>query len=543
MMIHLHYGNSQEHRMKKLVFASAMALAGLSLVTMPTLRAQDSGQSTIQITDPAEFNAYQFASTQSDPATKATALENFLTTYPQSVAKKAVLDDLIDTYQGMNQPEKALSAATRLLQVDPSNMKAIFISVFIKKNECETNVDPATGDSKDQQTCDDAAALAQKGLALPKPDGTSDADWKKLTGGLFPVFDSAIALDDMIAKKDLKAAIAEYRTELMLYPPDATTSGPALVDTLQLAEAYAKPEARDMVQACWFYARAWNFAPPAYKAQIEPKLEYWYKRFHGNLEGLGDVKTAAVQTLFPPATFSIKPADTPPEIVHNVLATTPDLTKLNLEDKEFILANGTPDDAQKLWSVVQNQATPVPGIVISDPAAVLKVEVTTAASVKPKEFVVHLTNPVACSAVPEVPSELKIKEAQDFILANGVKADTDAMGDALTDAAHIKKIAIEPGVPVISVAVTHDAKDNKTPDFIVNMKEPVSCKEAPAAGFEFKLQPADELDATYSTYKPIPATATQLATAQIVLSGGFIQPQKKAAPVVHHRPPAGHHRE
>ena len=55
-----------------------------------------------------------------------------------------------------------------------------------------------------------------------------------------------------------------------------------------------------MVQAIWFYARAWNFAPPAYKAQIEPKLEYWYKRFHGNLDGLDAVKTASAQTLFPP---------------------------------------------------------------------------------------------------------------------------------------------------------------------------------------------------------------------------------------------------
>ena len=49
---------------------------------------------------------------------------------------------------------------------------------------------------------------------------------------------------------------------------------------------------------------------------------------------------------------------------------------------------------------------------------------------------------MACSAVPPPPSELKIKEAQDYILANGVKADTDAMGDVLTDPpAHIHKIS------------------------------------------------------------------------------------------------------
>jgi tetratricopeptide (TPR) repeat protein len=537
-MIDLHFRNSQEHRMKKLVSASAMALVSLSLIFMPSLRAQQAGQGTIQITDPAEFNAYQYASTQSSPPAKAQALENFLTTYPNSVVKTPVLDALIDTYQAMNQPDKALSAANRLLQIDPTNTKAIFMSVYIMKTECGKNVDSATGDSTDPKTCDDAAALAQKGLALPKPDGTSDDDWKKLTGATYPIYHSTIALDDLIAKKDSKDAISEYRTELMLYPPEATQAGPGLVDTLQLAEAYAKPDARDIVQACWFYARAWNFAPAAYKAQIEPKLEYWFKRYHGNLDGLDAVKTAAAQTLFPPATFSIVPAPTADKLAHDALVGG-DPMKLNLEDKEFVLANGTPEDAQKLWTILQNQATPVPGIVISDPVTIFKVEVTTAASVKPREFTVNLTNPVACNALPAVPSD--VKAAQDYILANGVKADTDALGDLLTDPAHARKIVIDPVVPVINVAVTQDAKDNKAPDFIVNLKTPISCKQAPAVGFEFKLQPADELDATYQTYKAIPATATRAATAQIVLSGGFIQSKKAVAEPVHHKPTAGHH--
>ena len=349
--------------MKKLVLALVMAMAISSVVTAPTLRAQGSDQITIQ--NPAEFNAYQTASTQADPATRASALEDFLKAFPQSVVKKAVLDQLIDTYQQANDADKALGAASRLLQIDPNNMKAIVISVVLKKSQCQKTSDP--------QTCDDAAALAQKGLAAPKGADVSDSDWKTLTGKTYPIFDSAIAVDDLISKKDSKAAQDEYKKELMLYPLQATTSGPGLIDTFQLAEAYTKPDARDMVQAIWFYARAWNFVPPAYKVQIEPKLEYWYKRYHGNLEGLDAVKTASAATLFKPDSFTIAPAPTPPEIVHNVLATTPDLTKLNLEDKEFILANGTKDDAQKLWAVLQNQATPVPGVVSDASATVLKI--------------------------------------------------------------------------------------------------------------------------------------------------------------------------
>ena len=438
--------------MKKLVFTFVMALASLSLVYAPTLRAQDSDQITIK--DPSEFNAYQMASTNSDPKAKAKALEDFLQTYPQSVVKTAVLDLLIDTYQGLGDMDKTLGATGRLLQVDPANLKAIFISVYIKKGQCAK--------SQDAQTCDDAGALAQRGLAVPKPAKTSDDEWKKLTGAAYPIFHSAIAVDDIVSKKDIKAGISEYRTELMLYPPEQTTKGPGLVDTLLLAEAYTKPDGKDLVQAVWFYARAWNFAPVSFQGQIEPKLEYYYKKYHGDLTGLGDLKTQAAATLFPPGTFVLSPAATPAEIVHKLIVETKDLSSLNLGDKEYILANGTQEDRDQLWALLKDKATPVPGVVIEATATVIK------------------------------------------------------------------------------LAVTDDAKMAKIADFIVNLSKPLPEKEIPAAGFEYKLQPAAELDAVYDSYTQVPATATLAQTAQIVLKDGFVQPEKKKPATPAHKPAAGH---
>lgn len=389
--------------MKKIVFASVMALASLSLVVAPTLRAQDQ----ITIKDPAEFNAYQMATTQTDPTAKAAALESFLQTYPQSVVKQAVLDILMDTYQSLNNPDKTLSAASRLLQVDPNNMKAIFISVYVKKNQCLK--------TSDAQTCDDAGALAQKGLALQKPAGVSDDEWKKQTAATFPIFHSALALDDILGKKDIKAGISEYRTELMLYPPEATKSGPGLVDTLQLAEAYTKPDGKDLIQAVWFYARAWNFAPPAYKAQIEPKLEYYYKKYHGDLTGLDAIKTQSAATVFPPGTFTITPAATPADIAHKVVVETPDLTTLNLNDKEFILASGSKDDADKLWAVMKDQVTPVPGIVIEASATVIKLAVSQdAKDAKIADFIVNMKKPLEDKEVPAVGFEFGLQPAAEL---------------------------------------------------------------------------------------------------------------------------------
>ena len=92
---------------------------------------------------------------------------------------------------------------------------------------------------------------------------------------------------------------------------------------------------------------------------------------------------------------------------------------------------------------------------------------------------------------------------------------------------------------MIKVAVTDDAKQAKTPDFIVNLKTPLADKEIPAVGSELglssKKQP--ELDGTYDTYTQIPGTDTVAQSAQIVLRDAALVPVK-AAPV--HKPAPGH---
>jgi tetratricopeptide (TPR) repeat protein len=518
--------------MKKLVFASVMALACISLIYAPTLRAQDTDQITIK--DPAEFNAYQMASTQNDPKAKAEALESFLNNYPQSVVKKAVLAMLIDTYQSEGDADKALSAASRLLQADPNNAQAIFVSVFYKNFQCIK--------TQDAQTCDDAATLAQKGLMLPKPAETSADDWKKLTALTYPIYHSAIATDDAISKKDFKSAVAEYKAELMLYTDEQTKTA-GLSDTVNLGHAYASETPSELVPAIWFYARAWDFAPAGAKANVERSLEYYYKKYHGDLKGLDAIKAQAAATTFPPGTLVIQAAKTPAETIHDLIATTPDLNTLALADKETVLAQGAKDDADKLWALLKDKNTQVPGAVLAVSASVMKVIVVeegrTARESKSTDFVVNLKAPVACGDIPAAGSDLK--QMQDYIMANGVKDDTDKLGVIFADdTKKIKKIVIEPSASVIKMAVTQDAKTSKIPDFIVNLKTPVPCKEIPAVGASFGQQPAIELDGTYDTYRQIPATATMVQTAEIVLRDGFVQPEKKK-PVTAHKPAAGHH--
>ncbi len=374
--------------MKKLVFASVVALASVGFVAGPALRAQDPG-GQITIKDPAEYNAYQMFSTQTDPKQKAASGEAFLEKYPQSVVKKAVLDSLLDAYQAAQEPQKVLDAAGKLLQVDPNNMKAILYSVMIKKQQC--------GQKSDAATCDDAASLAEKGLQAQKPAETSEDEWKKMTTVAFPIFHSAIALDDALSKKNFKGAQEEYTKELQLYSDDESKKQ-GLVDTLQLAQAFSQGgEAQDLPKACYLYARVWDFAPPQYKAQIEPKLEYYYKKYHGGLDGLDNLKQQAQAAPLPPDDIKSKipPAKTPAEQIHDLLASTPDLNTLALADKETVLALGSKEDADKLWALLKDKETQVPGVVIEANASTVKVAVTQdAKDSKVADFVVNMKKPL-----------------------------------------------------------------------------------------------------------------------------------------------------
>ena len=375
--------------MKKLVFASVVALASVGFVAGSTLHAQDQG-GQITIKDPAEYNAYQMFSTQTDPKAKAAAGESFLEKYPQSVVKKPVLDAMLDAYQQAGDAEKVLATANRLLQVDPNNMKALLYSVMIKKQQC--------GQKSDAAICDEAATLAQKGLSAPKPAETSDDDWKKITTVAYPIFASAIGLDAAISKKDFRLAQESYTKEIQMYTPEQTTTQ-GLVDTLQLAQAYSQPGAtQDLPRAVYLYARVWDFAPPQYKAQIEPKLEYYYKKYHGGLDGIDQLKEQArTGPPLPPGSINdmIKQAKTPAEQIHDLLASTPDLKSLALADKETVLAMGSKDDADKLWAQMKDQQTQVPGIVIEANANTIKVAVTQdAKDTKVADFVVNLKKPL-----------------------------------------------------------------------------------------------------------------------------------------------------
>jgi hypothetical protein len=399
--------------MKTVVVASMLAFAAGTLAVLPAAHGQDSTASaqsgaTQSITmPPAEYNAFENAQGQSSPAAKAAAIEAFLKQYPGSPVEKSLLEQLVNAYQQSNDTAKTLDAAQRLLKVDPTNLRALTFIVYVEKQQANGNV----------QQLDAAAALAQKGLAAPKPAEMSDADYTKIKAVATPIFESTIAADDA-AKNDYKDAIDAYQAELKSYTdPTQTQTGPGLLDTYLLGQAYLKLNPPDLVNAIWYLTRAAQFAQGASKAQIEQAAEYWYEKYHDSaanptsLDGYDQIKTLAQANLFPPADYKPVPAPPPPspaDQAHAALvAVNNDASQLNLSDKEFILAHGNPTDSAAVWDTLKDKTFEVPGKVVTATADQVQMAVSQdAQQSNTADFTVNLKTPL--KTIPTQGADIKL---------------------------------------------------------------------------------------------------------------------------------------
>jgi hypothetical protein len=414
--------------MKKVVVASLLAVAGMACVAgIAGAQTQVNLGSNAQATSggvqmsPAEYNAYNSAITQTDPKAKAAALEAYLAAYPQSAVKGPTLEQLMLAYSGFD-PAKTLDAADRLLQVDPNNLRGLTFETYFRLS----GADSITDATAKQAALDKAADYAQKGLAVTKPADTSAADFTALQTQAKPVFYRAIATA-ALNKKDAATAITNFKLELASVPAaDTTKPGPLLQDTYFLGLAYLQSTPPDLVNCTWYVARFVAFAPEPYKTQMLPTAKYCYKKYHGADDGY-DAAVAGVQaSLDPPADFKIKPAPSPADIVANVIATTPDLATLAVSDKEFILTNGKPEDAAKVWDTVKGKSVQLPDVLVisSSPTEIKAAVSDDAVQSKTADFTFNM-KPIEPPAEPSARATPAQKAAYKKAVAEAEKNAAD----------------------------------------------------------------------------------------------------------------------
>jgi hypothetical protein len=377
--------------MKKVVLASLLAVAG-AVGTASYTFAQAPAAGGIQMSA-EEYAAYNNANTQANGAAKVAAFEAYLKAYPNSAVKADVLSQILYQDTQLGNQEAIVSAADRLIAIDPNNTRAIFFKVYYGRQDADKLTDPAAK----QTALDAVAAMAQKALTAPKPKDMSDDDFKKLQSGAEPTFYSAIA-DDDLAKKDNAGAITTLKKEIDGAADQTKAAGPVLQDVYVLAQAYYTSTPPDYLNCAWYATRAAAFAPDAYKPIIQPLATYCYKKFHGAADGYDAMQTSVQTNLDPPDGFlaTIKPAPKPEDIVANLIATTPDLATLALGDKETALQYGKKEDADKVFDSVKGKSVEFPDVTVVSATAdqlVLMVSDDANASKTP-DFTVAMKEPL-----------------------------------------------------------------------------------------------------------------------------------------------------
>ena len=421
--------------MKKAVFASMLAAAAIAVAPY-SAAAQDSaagsqpaagqtagqpaggGQAAgqpaaggqVQLSQP-EYAAYNNITSAPDPAAKAAAAETFLTQFPQSSVKSAVLQQLAVAYYSQQNWAKAADAADRLLQADPNNIQGLFIATSAAKTQGDTATDAATR----QPAYDKAAGYATRGLAATKPASVDQAQWDTVTKQLAPTFYSAIGID-AIGKKDYPGAISAYTSELKAVPEDQTkTPGVTLQDTYYLGTAYYQSTPPDYLSCAFYATRAVTFAPDQYKGQFQPVASYCYKKYHGGDDGYDAVKTAAASNLFMPDSLktSVKPAPTPADQATQVLASDKQddstLVKTNLADRMFVIQNGTSEQADEEFNPIKGKEARLSGVVVSINGTDLQLAVTDdSKQANPKIADVDVTLKEEPKTAPAVDSTVEV---------------------------------------------------------------------------------------------------------------------------------------
>lgn len=310
----------------------------------------------------AEANAYNNAISQTDPKAKAAALEAYLTQYPNTTLKAAVLEQMMGAYGQANDAPHTLATADKVLQLNPNDIRALAIETSLRKTQGDQNADAAAKSAAYAQ----AASFAQRGLQATKPADMPQADFDKIKQSVTPYFYSAIGID-ALTRKDMPAAIAAYESELKSVDAETTKQpAPYLQDTFFLANAYYGSNPPDLLKCSFYATRTATYAPDQFKPTFQPLASYCYKKYHGSDEGYDAMKTAAAANVFYPADLAVKPAPTPADFVNQLLSNpTTDLATLALSDREFVITNGTPEQADKVFAPVKGKEVKVPGYVVS----------------------------------------------------------------------------------------------------------------------------------------------------------------------------------
>src|SRR5215471_8519328 len=348
-----------------------------------------------QIKDPAEYNAYVNAIQQQDPNAKAQGLEAFLQTYPNSVMKNDALEALMAAYQQAGNGQKMIDAATRLVQADPNNVKALAILTYTYRASINAQ--------NLQQNLDLIQQYATKGeAALPnmtKPEGMSDADFNKMHNELAAIFEGGLGFvalqkkDNATAAKDFKDAVGHE-------------SQPTIADVYPLAQAdlEAKPI---NPEGFWFAVKASQMAQGQGQQQILDYARKKYIRYHGGEDGWNDLVNQAKSStsIMPPADFKVAAAPPPPSPAEQAadLVKSKDPKQMSFAEWQLVLSSGNAQAADTVFNAIKDKPVKlVANVITASPTKLALAGSADDIDDKKADITLTMEKPIPAKLVPAV---------------------------------------------------------------------------------------------------------------------------------------------
>ena len=249
--------------------------AGSRAQTQAAPAGQDAAAAKPQYTM-AEYNAYQAAAAEKNPAQQIKALDDFVSKYPSSALVIYIYPLYYQAYSQLKNYPKVIEYADKLVALgDKADAGARYQALYARAFAYNAIIaDPAQAKTGAQdpamaKTAQDAAVAGLKALdEVKKPESMTDEAFATQKKQIKIYFDGTAAQAAMV-QKDFPSAVQYYKAVLALNPDDAITS-------YRLGLAYMAMTPPQQMNAFWSIARAVT-AKGATQAQSSKVKDYLRK--------------------------------------------------------------------------------------------------------------------------------------------------------------------------------------------------------------------------------------------------------------------------
>jgi len=242
---------NRTRRMAGLVIIAALCLAfsGASNTLAQAPAGQDAGAGKQQYTM-AEYNAFQAANAEKNPAPQIKLLDDFVSKYPNSALLIYIYPLYYNAYSLQKNWPKVIEYADKLIALGEKAEAPIRYQAYYARAFAYSNLPPTSPDVKDQaaKACEAAKAGLKTLGELKKPDAMSEDDFNKQKQQPAILFSYTLAQCSMI-QKDYQTAIDSYKAVLEKNPDDAITS-------YKIGQAYMAMNPPQQMDAFWYFAKA-----------------------------------------------------------------------------------------------------------------------------------------------------------------------------------------------------------------------------------------------------------------------------------------------